>query len=530
MGPFAYMVHCRIMPNLNQFAVRIYLIALVLRLIPILFARGLGIGLDDMFQYDMLARSLASGNGYRWYAREDLSQLEPYVDFDFSSVAYDPERGVLTSFRAPLYPAFLAAVYAISGPGFGRFLAARLAQALLLGATLAPLTYFTARQLLGSALRNGEGLSDPSQTERAARIAAWVVAGYPILLLFPLGLGTENLFFVLLLLSFLSLLKTACNPSAFRFLHSGFLLGLTALTRSVILPFAGLAIIWVWLSPIMETSIVAIRRKKKPVRGPRNLAFGNLPGAALVGLALVVTVLPWVIRNSLLYGKLTGIETSLGYNLYVGYHPLSTGTFTFGPSLDLVPILDDSLRDRIGTQQAIEFIKADPARFLPLMISRLGHFFRLELRVLTYFYSSNFFGYIPTPLLLTLAAIFGLPFAILSLSSAFGAALLRFDRSSLLLLFLFVGYVAPHIFILSEERFHVALVPFLAILAAHFWTLGLPAVSARYRSSRVGRAAVTLACVASILLLLGWAYQLTSDSEKFALLLGPNGNQTYFPY
>ena len=73
-------------PMFKSFAVRIFIVALVLRLIPVIFTRGLGIGLDDMFQYDMLARSLASGNGFRWYARQDLNQLAAYVDFDLSSV------------------------------------------------------------------------------------------------------------------------------------------------------------------------------------------------------------------------------------------------------------------------------------------------------------------------------------------------------------------------------------------------------------------------------------------------------------
>ncbi|HEY6074918.1 MAG TPA: hypothetical protein VIV15_16450, partial [Anaerolineales bacterium] len=164
----------------------LYVVALLLRLGPVLLAHQLGIGLDDMFQYDMLARSLASGNGYRWYAEGDLKQLAPYVKFDLSSVDYDPVRGVPTSFRAPLYPAFLALVYSISGTGTVRFFAARLAQAILLGAPLAPLTYLTARRVL-------------SGNEEAARAAGWIVAAYPMLLLYPLGLGTENLFFLLLL-------------------------------------------------------------------------------------------------------------------------------------------------------------------------------------------------------------------------------------------------------------------------------------------------------------------------------------------
>jgi hypothetical protein len=501
----------------RSFLIRIYLVALVLRIVPVILARGLGIGLDDMFQYDMLARSLASGNGYRWYAREDLQLLEPYVDFDFNSVQYDPVRGVRTSFRAPLYPAFLASIYLVSGSGFGRFLTARIAQAVLLGAPLAPLTYLTARRLLAVPT------TDAPRTERASRWAAWVIAAYPMLLLFPLGLGTENLFFLLLLASVLSLLRTTDAALTFDFLLSGFLLGLTALTRSVILPFAGLAVLWVWLGPLS-------RRSPGAQRGIRLLSMGDLRGAALVAVALTFTILPWVIRNSLLYVRPTGIENSLGYNLYVGYHPLSTGTFTFGPSLDLVPILDDSVRDRIGIEKAIGFIRADPGRFWPLALSRLGHFFRLELRVLTYFYASDFFGHISALTLLLFAAVFGLPFALLSVSASFGAALLPPGRASSLLALLFIAYLLPHVFILSEERFHLALLPFFSTLAAHFWTSGWSAVLTRYRASSAGRLAVVVAALVVLCLVLNWTYQLGSESSKFAQLLGPAGNRLFLPY
>ena len=99
----------------KSFALRLYVIALVLRLIPVFLARDWD-GSDDMFQYDMLARSLASGNGFRWYAKDDLNQLAQFVNFDLSSVKdYDPARGIATSFRAPLYPTFLAVVYFLTG-------------------------------------------------------------------------------------------------------------------------------------------------------------------------------------------------------------------------------------------------------------------------------------------------------------------------------------------------------------------------------------------------------------------------------
>src|SRR4026207_2088105 len=154
----------------KSFAFRIYIVALVLRLIPVILARGLGIGLDATFQYDMLARSIVTGNGYRWYAQEDLNQLASFVDFDLSTVKeYDPTLGVPTSFRAPLYPAFLALVYFFNGTDFSRFFAARLAQAIFLGAPLAPLTYWVAQRLFPASPSS----PDENKKESAARISAW---------------------------------------------------------------------------------------------------------------------------------------------------------------------------------------------------------------------------------------------------------------------------------------------------------------------------------------------------------------------
>ena len=490
----------------KSFVFRIYIVALVLRLIPVVLARGLGIGLDDMFQYDMLARSIVAGNGFRWYAQDDLNQLTSFVDFDLSTVQeYDPVRGVPTSFRAPLYPTFLAAVYFFSGTGFSRFFAARLAQAILLGAPLAPLTYLVARRLF--ARRLGEGkVREGVRSARAARISAWVVACYPMLLVYPLGLGTENPFFLLVLLSFLFLLQTREKPSKFNFLLSGFFLGLAALTRSVILLFAGLAVLWIWFS---------LEQKR---------------GAILTAIMFMLTIFPWVLRNSLLHHKLTGIETSMGYNLYLGYHPQGNGSFIFGPSLDLLTILDDAERDRIGTRKAIEFINAQPERFIPLAVNRLGFFFGLEKRVLMYFYSNNIVGYIPLPLLLTISAILLLPFVFISISAALGVSLLRWRPEHILLSLLFISYALPHIFILSEDRFHLTLVPYIAILAAQFWVIGFSALSIRWNESLTGKLIVFFALCAAFLLLFNWGWELSRDADKISQLLGPNGNQSHFPY
>ena len=486
----------------KSFAFRIFIVALVLRLIPVIAARGLGIGLDDMFQYDMLARSISSGNGFRWYAQQDLNQLAAFVHFDLSSVKeYDPVRGIPTSFRAPLYPTFLAIVYFFSGTGFSRFFAARLAQAILLGAPLAPLTYFVSKKLVPPLLL-GEGRG--VRSERSARISAWIVACYPMLLVYPLGLGTENPFFFLLLSSFLFLLQSMEKPTVFRLVLSGLFLGLTALTRSVILPFVLAAFCLLFF----------LHRKQ----------------ALLSVLTFLLVITPWIVRNSLLHHKLTGIETSMGYNLYLGYHPKGNGSFVFGPSLDLLTILDDAERDRIGTQKAIAFIKAQPDRFIPLALNRLGFFFGLEKRVLMYFYSNNIIGYIPRPLLLAIAAILLLPFVLISISAALGLSFLRWKPEHILLALLFLGYILPHVFILSEDRFHLALVPFIAILAAQVWVNGLAPLVVRWNESQMGKFLVLFAVFTVIMLVMNWNFELLRDADKIAQLLGPNGNQSYFPY
>jgi len=501
----------------KSFAFRIFIVALVLRLIPVILARGLGIGLDDMFQYDMLARSLAAGHGFRWYAQEDLNQLAAFVDFDLSSVEeYNPSLGIPTSFRAPLYPAFLALVYFFNGTDFSRFFAARLIQAIFLGAPLAPLTYWVAQRLFPpfetaspvraplSSFNNGMKEERGKKVERAARIAAWIVACYPMLLVYPLGLGTENPFFILLLASFLFLLSSIERPTTLHLLLSGFFLGLTALTRSVILPFA-----------IFAFCLLLFLHRKR---------------ALFAILTLILIISPWVVRNSLLHHKLTGIETSMGYNLYLGYHPQGNGSFVFGPSLDLLTILDDAERDRIGTGKAVEFIKAQPERFIPLAINRLGFFFGLEKRVLMYFYSNNIIGYIPLPLLLTISAILLLPFVLISVPAAFGLAYLRRRPEHILLILLLVGYILPHVFILSEDRFHLALVPYIAILAAQVWVNGFAPLRVRWYESWQGKLIVSLAILAAFLLTVNWGFELIRDADKISQLLGPNGNQSHFPY
>lgn len=478
----------------TRFLIIIYIFALVLRLIPVWFARDLGIGLDDMFQYDMLARSLAAGHGFRWYAPPDLQTLvealQHYSGVDPTQISTpDDPRGILTTFRAPLYPAFLALIYRICGLG-ARLLAARGVQALLT-ASLAPLTYLLAGQLGGS--------------ERWARLSAFAPALWPLLIAFPLGLATENLFIPLLTGGILSLLHTTRHATDGGYLRSGLILGLATLTRSVILGFPFLAGIWLWFQ-------------------------GKRRGAMLLVAMVLIIVLPWSIRNSLLHGQPTSIETSLGYNLYLGYHPEGDGSFIFGPSLDLITILDDAERDQVGRQMAWEFIRADPARVPGLMLRKLGHLWGLEDRAFTYFYSNGLLGRLPPPAVLAIFILLVLPLPILLPAAILGWLSDIGERGWWIPSILLAWYIGVHMLIMAEERFHLALVPLLAALSArgltYFPTLQRDLLSGKPRA----RVILASAALLMILAMANWGIELGRSADRLAVLFGPEGASAYFNY
>jgi 4-amino-4-deoxy-L-arabinose transferase-like glycosyltransferase len=475
-------------PIRNRPLLTLYLAALALRLIPVLLTIDLPIGLDDMFQYDMLARNLSAGHGFRWYGADDLALIARFIDLDVLLPAdYDP-RGVLTNFRAPLYPLFLAGVYLLADET-RRFFAARLVQAFI-GAALAPLAMLLAKRLFPG-------------TKDAHALAGWVIALYPTLWVYPLALATENLFIPLTLVALLVLLHAIESERMRDLALAGFLFGLAALTRSVILAAMPFVALWFWLQP--------------------GTWRARLKSIAILAFATALTIAPWVARNSLLHGGLSSIESSMGYNLHMGYHPDADGTFTFGPSLELLPIIDDEQRDQRGRELAWDYIQADPARVPELMLRKLGHFFGLEIRPLVYFYSNGLLGALPPASLGGVLLLFGLPWVLLASLAVPGALLTSPTSKQSLTLFLALGYLLPHVFIMAESRFHLALLPIVAAFAARAWAERgqIPALAGQRRWF----ALALLAC-----LWLNIALALYADAPRLAILFGPDGHHSYFDY
>ena len=469
----------------RHFLILIFFLALVLRLTPVLLFYDLPIGLDDMFQYDMLARSIVAGNGYRWYAQDDLATIQQYIPMKVPE-EYDP-RGIPTSFRAPGYPTFLALVYAITGVGEHRFFAARLAQAIL-GAALAPLTWSLAR-------RAGFG-------ERTARWSAVTIAAFPLLIIYPLALATENFFVPLLTLSLILVLRAGERERAGDHGLAGLVLGLTALTRSIAAGFVPLAVAWLWW-----------------VSWEKRARFRNC--TLLVMCFLLVTV-PWAVRNTLLHDQLTWVESALGYDLYVGYHPQSTGTFQYGISLDLFPILDDGERHDLGMESFWRFVRADPDRVPYLMARKAGYLWGLDKRALVYFYGNGFLGQWSSWLLGLVFLLACGPLVVLAPAAVGGLVCGQMERRKALVGLLLLYYTGAHMLILAEPRFHVPLLPAVATLAAYAF------VNQPWHWSRHWQRRLVTLLIA--LLFLNWGLEIARDWDTLAALLGPEGHRLHLAY
>jgi len=389
--------------------------ALTLRLVPVLLTRDLGIALDDMFQYDALAESMRLGQGYTWYG------------------------GIPTAARAPLYPLFLAIIYSLFGH---QFLTARIVQAIV-GSFLPVVVYVL-----------GRGMFE----ERVARIAAWVVVVYPLFLVYPLALATENLFFLLVPLMILCLLRAMDTSRRAYYLLAGVLLGMSILTRSVIAGFVVLILPWLWYYGSSRTEA--------------------LKNWIVIVLCVAALTVPWSIRNSMLHGQFVFVESNLGFNLYLGYHPDGTAAL--------------------------------------------------------YFYSNNFLGELAPLILLLVLLVICLPWVVVLLLSVIGMSFTEVNRGNMLIYLLFVYFVGIHVLIMAEPRFHLVLVPFLAVLAARGAT-ALAQVKDNLHTSdlklrRATRWRFALCSVVIVLLVLNWIYELNVDLDNLRTLFAPGGNLARFTY
>jgi 4-amino-4-deoxy-L-arabinose transferase-like glycosyltransferase len=214
-----------------------------------------------------LARSIAAGKG----------------------IAFAEESS--TSFRVPIYPAFLAMVT------FGHkvFLPIVLSQSLI-GAGTVLCAALLAREMFGNA---------------AAIIAATITAFYPYYVVHDTAMQETSLYTFLTALAIFLLLRAHRSGSGMMAGGAGLTLGMAVLTRANLAPFALFAPLWLAI----------------PAQCPTVPRRQRLWTAVVCLAVLALTVSPWLVRSFRLGGSVT-LSTETGYFLWLGNNPY---TFSYYP-------------------------------------------------------------------------------------------------------------------------------------------------------------------------------------------------------
>lgn len=197
-----------------------------------------------------------------------------------------------TSQQAPVYPAVVAAAYAIGGVGAPRaLLLLELGQAAVGG-------------LLVAAVLMLAGEVAPGRV-RVARAAALIVALHPTLVYAATHVQVALLAAALLTFTLAWAYRAGRTGRDRDAVITGALLALLVLTD----PILGLAVVGVGLAIATGQGL---RRAVRPL--------------AVVGLTAAVGVLPWTVRNYRVHGELVAVKSTFGYAFWQGNCAGSEGT------------------------------------------------------------------------------------------------------------------------------------------------------------------------------------------------------------
>lgn len=285
--------------------------------------------LYDQVTYHTLATRLLSGHGFSF----------PTAWYPFTA-ANTP-----TAHWSFLYPLYLAAIYAITGV---HPLAARLVGAVL-GGILLPLGVYR------WSLRLFPGRA------RLARLSAACSAVYLYFVLYAATLMTETYYICALLWSLDRALALSERPTARDGALLGLSLGIATLLRQSILP-------WVI---VLFLSLLWVGRF-------RTLLSRTVRSLLLALLVLGLCILPFTLRNYLVYGQFLLLNSNAGYATYSAQHPMHGTTFSEFAAAPVPPEVlghPEPQMDRELMRLGIGFVLADPVRYLKLSLSRIPDYF-----------------------------------------------------------------------------------------------------------------------------------------------------------
>lgn len=391
--------------------------------------------------------------------------------------------------RGPGYPAVLALAYRLAGDSLWT---ARMVNAAIGGALV----------LLTGVLARAAGAG------ARAWIAAAIVACYPALVLSSVYVMPEGVYALWLVMA----LMLVRHRSALFAVAAGVVAGVAMLTRSV-----GLALV---AAPVAMWA--------RAVSAGEASWTTALSRVAVFGGAAAVVLLPWLAFTTRVAGGPL-LDATSGYNLLAGHNPRATGRLELGDEAwlrDTYIAGASSVAD--GNRRAIaaglSWAAANPRAWLRLAAVKLGYLFGLEGREHAWVYGHAYFGARSATTVTLWGWLLMLSFPALCVAAAIGVV--RAPRPAPAALVAISAVVAAtaalHVLSFGESRFHLPLVPLLAVVAS----LGAPGrtVAAR-RPVRLALVAVTLAALS-----VAWVAQWQDLRTALERLKAPDGWSSRPPY
>lgn len=234
--------------------------------------------------------------------------------------------GTLTAY----WPVGTSAVYASLYRAFGTGpLVVAVFQAVL-GAAIAGLTWRLAQRTFGRSV---------------AGVSGWLVAVWPLLIEFTTIFASELLFIVLVLAA-LNVWISRQPRWVYRMILWGVCVTAAAYVRPVALPL-------LVLLPVSQGFV--------------DRDWSALKSIVPAGCAAALLLIPWAWRNFELFHSLVLVSSNGGTNLWMGNHAGSSGGYTELPERRFA---NEAERDRYYGHEALRYIRAHPAQYARLSMSR----------------------------------------------------------------------------------------------------------------------------------------------------------------
>jgi len=294
---------------------------------------------------------------------------------------------------------------------------------------------------------------------RASEIGSWILALHPSLILYTTCTASENAFLVGTVWFALAALRAGAGKKAWGWLV------VASIAFSLTLHVRGTILLLLPLAPV----VFLLQARPWRTFVSRGLVFILVSGLLMI---------PWSLRNQEEFGKFTPLSLNGSSNLWMGNHEGATGGYAPLPAkVDDLPIVE---REKLLGDEAKAFILDDPVRYLGLCIRRtfdtlktdtIGVVWNAEaLRV-----RGLAFMVLPLKALSTFVHWLLLSLACYFMVRLFNRPVLNeaartsdgyWTGSYWVSLFALVALALPFVMIVSGNRYHLPLIPFVTSMVA----------------------------------------------------------------